>query len=405
MQYLVDIIHAVVASLFFATVAKRKTTALISFTLYFLLLSVITTNKIAPSALNPDNNFISFLHFRSLGLLIGALIIISIKNYAKDAIERINTSLYKKGIFHHEDNRFMILFKLWSFTIFITSIIGYLNYKELNIISRDFYTSWTVNVIFFSLFGLIGIFISLRMPHKEEFENRVGILFAAPVETDKELKRAALQHISNSIKRIGFVSSITERRVTIEEYNSDYNAYRAHVTVTSELINLFGDIDAVDDMKFSVSPDDFSSCNKYPDPIGQIVSLVVGDEERIKGQPYPIKKGSGALVPELFSVGKEPKIFIFKYWSWFKVDVPATFTPGRYCRHLSVTVVNRMKSDEHNVAVVERPSPVEVRSPERRTLRYGDDWHLTRESDLEPNKEYKLFVLRNPEFAYQAHTA
>lgn len=294
----------------------------------------------------------------------------------------------------YDDPRVIFLSKLWFFTIVFTSTIGYLRYHQIPVFSESFYVSWCVNVIFFTVIGLAAALVSLRVPHKEEFASRLGILFAGRVEVDGELngelKRTALSYISDDVKKLGFVYSSIDRKVTVEEFDKEYNAYRAFVTVKTTLVNLFGDVDATDMMNFSVTPDPFKKCAAPPETIGQIVSLIVDGKETLKDGPKTVLPIEGVAFPKPFTVGKESKSFVFKYWCWFEVDERADYTPSRFCRKISVRVVNRIKTGDIKTV------NLRTESGESRELAYGEDWEVVEGHDLKPKVGHPLFTFISP---------
>ncbi|NKJ38743.1 hypothetical protein [Rhizobium sp. SG570] len=295
-----------------------------------------------------------------------------------------------------DDLKVLLIFRMWYFTIVATSNIGLLLRQQVHVVSNDFYTSWSVNVLFFTAIGLAAALIGIRAPQNEQFQSRLAFLFAANFGGDTDFREAALRHSAASIKRLGFVNAKIERKVTIEEYNPEYKAYRAFVTVKTSVVNLFGDVEASDVMNFSVSPDPFKGGANVPDVVGQVVSLVMGGKEQIIGAPMDIKRDGGVVFPKDFSVGQETEEFTFKYWCWFEEGEIAYFTPKRYCRHIVITAVNRMRDGGGKLVPVHGFQMPAGGVGEKRELAYGESWQVFELFDAEPDTKQSLFKFLAP---------
>ncbi|WP_029618002.1 hypothetical protein [Pseudorhizobium marinum] len=291
------------------------------------------------------------------------------------------------------DPRFLTVMRLWVFTLLVTWAMYRTMQYGAAFVTDDFYVSWSVNVAFFTVIGFAVALVSMRLPQHEEFKDRVGFLFAAKVEADPDLRSSALDHLSEEIKKIGFVSSNTQRKITVVEYSAAYGAYRAYVTVHTTLVNLFGDVEARDDTNFQITPDEFDENNRPP-VIGQVVSLVVDGDEKIRNGPVNITDSNEGSLKENFTVGRTQKSFTFKYWAWFRFEIPASYTSKRFCRSFTVTLVNRMKSDpKGEVRVQSMKNAAQMPT----ILRYNESAVIDDIKNMAPNKEYECFKFLKPD--------
>ena len=383
-----EMVGLILAAFFIALIVNGWIRSLVFFIFYAIIVefSVVIMN----------NNADQFLEeFASLFFFSLALVAINISSnkLTYHAIEKFKDAKFKPIRVGFDDNRFLLILRLWIFTLLVTSTIGYLKSKNVDLVSKEFYVSWCVNVAFFSVIGFAVAIVSLRIPEKEEFKDRIGFLFAAKIDSDPELRAAALEHISNDIKKIGFVCLSIDRKVTVVEYSKDFDGYRAYVTVKTTLINLFGDTEAKDDTNFQIMPDQFGDTNKQPKLIGQVVSLVVAGEEKIRNGPLDIDKIDGIKFKEKFSVNKENTEFTLKYWAWFKVGVEAAYTSRRFCRTFSLSIVNRIK-DESSAEVRFQKLGENAQRPSN--LRYNEVGTVHEITNMEPGIRYSLFKFEDP---------
>lgn len=388
MAYLIDVSNMVLAALFFAFLCNNRWRAFLIFSLYFSILKWIAyKNNGASYTFTAHFEFFAFL-FYILNIYFSPKIFHAFRS---EIIERFNGL---RLLF--EDSRGIFISKLWTSTVVATSTMGYMRYHGLTYPSEGFYVSWAVNVVFFSVIGLAAALLSLRLPHKEEFSSRLGILFAGAENVDNEFRQSALSHISSEVKKLGLAVSKIDRRIVMEAYDPEYDAYRATVTITTTMVSLFGDVDAKDQVQFAVTPDEFEGCKRTPNPVGQIISLFVNGEEKIKGNPQPILLGQANGYPEVFTVGKDAQVFTFKYWCWFQTGQDFTYNSKRFCREFNVKVINRMLDGNENKLTLRRPRPGKIGEFDRKTIIYGEEWDIVNFNDVEPNISITLFTIERP---------
>ncbi len=380
-----DAVHAVGAAVLIAMLFTRIRHSAAAFALYMLATGSVILYFSGPQASGqaPSVAFICVLAL-SVNYLANRMFATKVAAAKRSEIRYLKIDI--------DDARFLMIMRLWIFTLLVTLTMRRLLAQGVPWVTQEFYVSWGVNVAFFTVIGFAVAVVSLRLPHKEDFKDRIGFLFAAKVEADPELRDAALEHLSSDIKRLGFVSSRTDRKITVIEYNPVYDAYRAYVTIDTTLVNLFGDVDAKDDTNFEIRPDKFEE-GKGPVLSGQVISLVVDGEEKISGGPLDIPVNEFRRFKEEFTVGKSQKCFTLKYWAWFRTEEAAAFTSRRFCRSFSVVIVNRMKGDASKEVTISRLSN-EPKLPT--VLRYNERTMVERIDNMEPGKRYELFKFVRP---------
>ncbi|WJR66340.1 hypothetical protein QTA58_19275 [Neorhizobium sp. CSC1952] len=385
MNYLEDAAHAVGSAIFIAVLFTRLRHSLAAFSLYMLLTGAVIFYFSGPHTLTQTLGvaFICVLAL-TINYLVNRGFVAKVAEAKGSEIKHLKIDV--------DDPRFLMIMRLWVFTLLVTLTMRRFIVQGVPLVTQEFYVSWGVNVAFFTVIGFAVALVSLRLPHREDFKDRIGFLFAARVEADPELRNAALEHLSSDIKKLGFVSSRTERKITVIEYNPDYDAYRAYVTVNTTLVNLFGDVEAKDDTNFEIRPDKFEE-GKGPVLAGQVISLVVDGTEKISSGPLNIELNSSKKFKEEFTVGRMEKCFTLKYWAWFKTEEPAAFTSRRFCRSFSVTIVNRMKDDASGEVTINRLSNNQKLPT---VLRYNEKTVVQEIDNMQPAKRYELFKFDRP---------
>ena len=377
MYFIADFTNFFISTIFFMMIVRNRIWSIILFTIHFVLANTLTMKIESFGELVWHYHLISYIFF---------VLVIYRKDWLHESLlVPVYDLIFNTFRLRVDDSRVKFIFRLWFFTIAITSDMGFLLSRKVALVSHDFYVSWSVNVLFFTAIGLAAALVSLRTPRDEAFDERLSNLFAANLGGDSGLREGARKHTTAKIKTVGFVNAAVERRITVEEYSPVMGAYRALVTVKTNVVNLFGDVDAKDIMHFSVMPDKFVADTKPPAVLGQIVSLSIKGNEQITS-PMPIVDGAPTKFPQEFTVGKDGEDFIFKYWSWFAQDQFAYFTPARYCRRVSVTIVNRIL-DGDQVSI-----PIKFLTGEARVKASleGDE----KEDGNEDDKNYEQFVLK-----------
>ncbi|MGV2124010.1 hypothetical protein ACQZ4R_13080 [Agrobacterium vitis] len=388
MYYFLDALNGFVASFLFAFVFRRAVTGFLCLAIYLAVLQCLnfSSSSIFTMPL--------YWQYEAAVAILTFVLFELFRRKIVQAFEANGSFITSRITFKLSDRRYVLIGQLWLFTVLMTTTMAVVRERDAFSIPNDFFISWLVNDLFFTIVGLAAALVSLRLPHEEEFKSRVGFL-VAPMDADPQFRSTVLEHLAGDIKKLGFVSSSTERKITIEEYSAEYDAYRAYVTVHTTLVNLFGDVDAKDDTNFQVTPDKFLG-DRRPPIVGEVVSLIVEGEERIRERPLPIDFEVGVKFTEPFSVGRESKSYVFKYWAWFRTDEMVAYSTRRYCRRFTVRIVNRMRVGQGVVATLMK-IPEGTRSELPRTLRYGEEVALIDIDNMEPNRVYSLFKFITPE--------
>ena len=84
-------------------------------------------------------------------------------------------------------------------------------------------------VIFWCCWLFLAL-VSLRDPTTEDFVARVNILFAGKSGN-------AVEHLTKQVREIGYYMTKLSRRIVIEEYSENFNAYKFSVEIVYTLRN------------------------------------------------------------------------------------------------------------------------------------------------------------------------
>ena len=213
----------------------------------------------------------------------------------------------------------------------------------------SFYSSWTEDIIFFSIVGLIFTALSLRRPELEHFQTRVQILFSGN-------KGPAVDYISDKIRQMGYYAVKVRRELVIEKYDDDYGAYLIRFKSTNYLKNLFDDIDAKVLTGFGITPDKPGDFKQAPSPVGLITSM------KIEGEPE--KVSAAIIVPpggcehpmEIAIPPGEERRLIYEYELWCAVGAVQDHVPRRFTVTIEEQIVNKWV-DEAKVPCIEIIEP------------------------------------------------
>jgi len=301
------------------------------------------------------------------------------------------------------DNRMLLILTAWTTTVTLTFVFASLRHFNTITFSDSFYSSWMVDLIFFSLLGVAVAFASLQSGRDEDFAARVGTLFAATSPNE------ALSYIQKRVRKLGYAVDYTERVLTIEKYDPNLPGYMFRMAVKTELKNLFGDVEASDTNNFGYIPGDFSGCPSPPDVIGKMTSFKVkiGDrqeEERISN-PIELHSGMGQ-VSRTFKVEEDkPTIVTMELWSWCLVGEEMFTTPARFTQSVRTTIRNRIDNRDDALYFSSQLIDVRENDPPDETfveLTYGKDITLRELMNIAPPERHHYMTWRNKE-AFETH--
>jgi hypothetical protein len=228
-----------------------------------------------------------------------------------------------------EDKRIIIMVGAFLVSIIITAIFAKIAHNENPVAFwYGFYQSWTASLVFFSILGVAGTLVSLYRPEKDEFGNRVRILFGGRQDESVEF-------ITDAIRRIGYYSETVERLYEIQEYNKANDAYKIKVTHKSVTRNYYDDLAAKDKATWKLTPDPFPN---PIDPVGHLLSFKVNGNHRISS-PLPIPP-TGLEYEEDIDIPKGGTATLESLVEcWFSAVEQHEFAPARFAKRLSVSFV------------------------------------------------------------------
>ncbi|WP_371396956.1 hypothetical protein [Fretibacter rubidus] len=261
------------------------------------------------------------------------------------------------------DQRVTLIFVVWMAMALITAVFWSIYEAYPNAMAEAFIWSWTANGAFFTIVGFVISLTGLKLPHQEDFDTRLSILFGG--DTSEAMKATR-----DKVRALGFYVYKLERRIKVEEWSDQFQAYRVSVENVFTLRNLFGDVAAEDEMGVFFNPDKF---DVPPTPIGMYKSIRVASDphgrSRMK-EPVEIPP-EGLEISEEFSVGSDDELVTTQYWSWIKIDEIWSHEPRRFTECAEFEVESLVDESTGSV-VVEFFDDGTMTKPRTETLSYGD---------------------------------
>lgn len=305
----------------------------------------------SPSGWVVNANLISFSIGVALSLLIFVIVSYSVQSFRNWAEFKNKRFEFFGLVVYPSDRQASLIGGVWLLTLLVTVFLYASNEAYPEFLYNGFLVSWLGDVTFFTIVGLVIALVTLRQAENEKFETRLSILFQGS-------DSPALETIDGQIRALGFLVSDLDWKIHVQEYNSDYQAYRVEVVSTYVLTNLFGDVDARDNMQFRIKPDDFGDPDdgSHPPMIGAITGLFLSsDSGQQLDQPVLRNrleiKHEGLSFPHKFTVGREPVTVEFRYWLWVKTNVEWSRKPSRFTALTRTTIVNSLSNTDSVVRV------------------------------------------------------
>ena len=291
-------------------------------------------------------------------------------------------------------NRIVGIFAIWLLMILITSGMWSLVLGRDLQVAESFLWSWSANAAFFTIVGLAVSLAGIRLPHEEDFDSRLSILFHGN-------KSPAISSMRDRVSALGFYVEEHRTIVELQEFDEDQSAYKTGVTSLYTLRNLFGDVDAKDSMGFHFKPDTFNG--NPPKAIGEFTYLEVdsGDQEESRlNQPMTIGP-NGVEFDKEFKVGSEPVKVTVKYWAWVEADQMWDHEPKRFTDRIDVKVINQVSNIGSSIV------PVRVINDatglgDVSMLPFGASCHAAVDVHSDQGQRVKIIMLGKPEEAVQS---
>lgn len=256
----------------------------------------------------------------------------------------------------------------------------------------SFYASWAVDVVFFTVVGLVVTLMGFRSPVEEDFENRISILYSG-----KRDPRSVMQYNSAQIKKLSAYAERASRKLLIHEYNENYKAYRVTTTTTYVLKNLFDDVPFDDEATFSLTLSTFES--SIPQNIGNILSIWF-KEEKLKRPAAITAAGFSTNVPVMIGPGDTEELK-FEYIKWIPIGEDNYVTPQHVVELFEMTLVSHCSN---GIPVIESRENPEVPAV-RKDLVFNQPISLSPVRGVAPGKTIFLFKFREPTKTYPTESA
>lgn len=182
--------------------------------------------------------------------------------------------------------------------------------------------------MFFSLLGVAGTLVSLYRPEKDEFSNRVRILFGGRQDE-------TVDYIREAIRKIGYYAEMTERSYKISRYDRERNAYLVRMEDSTITRNYYDDLAAIDKARWTLTPDKLTP---PLDPLGHLISFRVNGEHKIT-EPIPIfEKGLQFEEDVQIPRGETSRIEVCSD-CWHLLTETHTFVPHRFAKRIQISVI------------------------------------------------------------------
>ncbi|MEH3061549.1 MAG: hypothetical protein PGN33_01805 [Methylobacterium radiotolerans] len=246
----------------------------------------------------------------------------------------------------------------------------------------SFYASWTANLVFFAILGVAGIVVSVYRPEKDEFSRRVRILFGGRQD-------AAVDHITETIRRIGYYAEDVIRTYRIKEFDAVAKAVLVRVEHRTVTRNFYDDLSAVDDAVVTLTPDPMDPPR---DPVGHLISFSVNQANKVT-HPIPIPPGGKFVHKEAIEIpsGGTSDVEVVTE-TWYSLDELHEYEPNRFAAQVRIVLVY-----EGNTPGKVVPVTVEVPARTVSRLAYYRELRLPEMRDRKPGQVAFSFRLELPQ--------
>lgn len=192
-----------------------------------------------------------------------------------------------------------------------------------------FYQSWTSNIVTFAFLGVAGVIVSLHRPERDNFKNRVHILFGGRSGEN-------INYISESIERLGYYSESNTRTYTVHEYDELHNAYQIQLDQVNVVKNYLHDVNTPDVVYWRVEPDKFIN---GLETVGVLLSVLV-DDKNLLGDTIEIKSGEKyeAKWPITVPSGQSVTIKV-SHKLWYKAGEDQWYAPGKFAVRVTTNFI------------------------------------------------------------------
>ncbi len=195
------------------------------------------------------------------------------------------------------------------------------------------------DIIFFAIVGIGAALVTLRHPKFDTLETKIRFFFP-----DSNPSLAYLDYARLELSRLAGLCVEAEQSIKVEEFNSDYNAYRVMFSYRYRLRNMFSNHDYEDVFEAFVNPDMPKLPHTLPKVKGQVIELAFKPFEGYATEHvvHPVDIESDDFdrdVPLRLSPHQEGEI-IFKFWLWCCVDETHFMRAKRFVQDFRSTLEN-----------------------------------------------------------------
>jgi hypothetical protein len=198
----------------------------------------------------------------------------------------------------------------------------------------SFFASWMSGLLFFTVVGLVAGLVTLYRPERDIFAARVKILLGGQ-------SGAAVDFLSQSLAKIGYVAKRTERIIVIEEYSREMDAFKIRITHSSTIRNLYHDVATQADGRIAFHLDQLDPA---PAVVGQLTSFRLNGTTR-PGLPLALPTIDRPIPWELPIQGGDEGTVQYEHWCWYNSSVIHSFKLARFTEELTVRFICRCTPD------------------------------------------------------------
>jgi hypothetical protein len=180
----------------------------------------------------------------------------------------------------------------------------------------SFYASWVSGLLFFTVVGLILGLVTLYRPERDVFGARVRILTGGK-------SGPAVDYLASELLRMGYAAQQLTRIVTIEDYDAKLNAFKARVSQSAVISNIYDDVGAQATGEVKFTPDEIAGA---PQVLGQCTSFRVNGTTQ-PGLPFDITSAGMRRSWEMKLPGGGAGELEYEHWAWYLATETHEFAP------------------------------------------------------------------------------
>ncbi|MCG9723821.1 hypothetical protein [Vibrio brasiliensis] len=269
---------------------------------------------------------------------------------------------------------FIVCFAIYHNIWFKNSGIGWLQKTTApSDFAISFFASSMESILFFICSGAIAFFLSISRPEHEDFDTKLSYLFPRVNQTEK-----GKEYCRSSINKLACISTKTTIQVSIDEYSSQYEAFKVSTDHVYHLLNLHNNVHFKDELKITQKLDDATPTSFGNHSWGQIkkIRTISGHkkpEECLNVIANPVQlTDQQVTVP--FEVKIKPNdhlILDISSWTWNNFKSPQSSRVGRFTEHLDMKITNCIDETIILVNHNDGHNQVEIASGDTHTLHDG----------------------------------